>query len=354
MRNRVRILLLLLALFTAGYPVNAQNSFRIQRPVNAPSAGRLIPKLDETTPQATTTVKVTPAFPLSIDHSEYQGDVTDQTHMSGVDRTGLQGRNDDQAPWSLNSQRSQIQVGASDQAPFNLNSGRQRDLSQRELALLGTHDVCVIMDKSFSMGTRDCPSTSGDNWLTMLPISRWRWTFGQLHDLTRQMSRMPSKGITLVLFDKNYWVHHNVNLAQLPEIFDNYHPWNGTHLAPPLEDQFEEYFRRRAMGSVRPLLIAIITDGRPHDEEVLVPTIVQAVNRLRNPNEITITILQVGNDPKGQWFTEMLDRGLGGYGAKYHIVHTQTFPELQQSGLSRALLQAVDARRVIGAQPRAR
>jgi hypothetical protein len=238
--------------------------------------------------------------------------------------------------------------------PFALDAQHSAlwgNVTERERSLLGSHDVVVILDRSRSMDTRDCPAATPRQrpWnpalessvsRRLLSVSRWQWCVEQAFDLTRQTAGLPGGGVTLVLFDRDYDVFEKVGLNQFSQIMAATNVGGGTLIAPPLKSQLAEFFRRRASGSQRPLAMAIITDGDPHDTRAIRSAIIDATQKMRNPREISITILQVGTDSRGQMFLQMLN-DLVGEGARYDIVRTKPFSELLQVGLTRSLVDAI-------------
>lgn len=226
--------------------------------------------------------------------------------------------------------------------PFPLSGSQTRlpgDISDRELELLRSHDVVVIQDRSSSMGDKEHFPVSGRGSRKM---SRWKWCLSQAVDLTRQTARIPGGRITLVLFSSQYDVYENVTLQQVPYIFARNKIFIGTKIVPPLADQLDRYFQRRDAGTAKPLVIAIITDAIPQDDDDLKDLIVETTHRMRNPDEITITILQVGSEEDGQALLRKLDHRMVRKGAKFDIVKTKTFPQVLQAGLTRSLIEAIE------------
>lgn len=252
--------------------------------------------------------------------------------QSGLDDSDLESGAEDGNFQPRNAGLDQMQF-----AP-QINSTRLRgDLSDQELKQLATHDIVIMQDRSSSMGEKD--------YFPMVPdkISKWRWCMAQSMDLTRQTNRLPKFGFTLVVFSSQYDVYNNVRLQQLPQIIAGARNgiFIGTKLAPPMHDQLSQYFQRRATGRARPLIIAVITDGKPQDEHDLRDVIIQATQQMRNPNEIKIKFLQIGNDDEGTKKLHKLDMKLVNKGARFDIVHVESFGELANEGLPRALLRAI-------------
>lgn len=118
----------------------------------------------------------------------------------------------------------------------------------------------------------------------------------------------------------------------------------GTHLAEPLDHRLKAYFARRKPGS-KPMLLAVITDGVPapqYEPQMVVDTLVAATKQLREPNEVTVVFFQIGaSEYRGARFLSELDNGLVGYGAKYDIVRSFSFDQLQRLGLAKALVHSI-------------
>lgn len=217
--------------------------------------------------------------------------------------------------------------------PPILQGNVDRPVTQLELNFLGKHDIVLIIDKSASMRTPDCPGG----------LSRWDWCGQQTLALARQTNGFLPKGITIELFSTGTKIFTNVDMNQVPDIFRAFSPGGITREATAVRKVLADYFIRResSSGNVRPLIIAVITDGLPTNPEDLKDEIIRATHELRNPAEVRMTFLQVGCDPEGQNFVQTLDRFLVNEGAGYDIVASKTFPQLMRSGLTRALIDCI-------------
>jgi len=242
-------------------------------------------------------------------------------------------------------------------------------ITARDLQLLGQHDVAIVVDRSYSMRTPDCPGISSNpaagNWQRALAglvgpgagfgmsygmgnigMSRWEFVQSQTVALARQTEQVFPNGIMLVMFSSHAKVFKNVDLRQIPNIFSMTDTSGGTNTAEAIARPIEDYFARRQMtgGRVKPLVVAVITDGLPTNFDALEDVIVETTRQMRNPNEIKITFLQIGADRKG--FRQLSElQSLANVGAKYDIVNSKMFPQVVQSGLARSLVDAIEGRK---------
>ncbi len=225
-------------------------------------------------------------------------------------------------------------------------------VSDQRLSAIADYDVIVFIDASKSMSK----TLSGEaHWSPMeaaeLPAdvspseSRWQWCSDQTDSLSQQLHKAlkcpADKNLKVVLFNDRFKVFKNVDLSSVPTFFAANRPSGNTNANAALRSQLKEYFAARDQNeNVKPLLVAMITDGLPDDPFTLRQTIIDATKRMHNPNEIAITFLQVGVDPKATQYLRELDHGLGSR-AKYDIVTSKSFDQLNKSGLALALLDAV-------------
>ncbi len=233
----------------------------------------------------------------------------------------------------------------------------QVEVSKQELKMLGEHDVTLLIDKSGSMDTNDCPPPNKASKMSkylsiplMLTIgtnpfliTRWHWCQIQTMHFADLAQNYLDNGMTVVLFSSNFKVFDNVHFNDIETIFKVNHPGGGTNTTAALVSVIRHYFDARLTNSnVKPLVIAIITDGVPDNPYSLKRAIIEATYHMRNPNEISIAILQIGGSFFGYNFLKELDYGLVAQGAKYDIVSVKTFGLLEKIGLARGFVDAIE------------
>lgn len=258
------------------------------------------------------------------------------------------------AGFTLDINTVQTRPSAPQMTPSFASLGQQamtsfaKQLGPRELNLLSSRDVVILIDKSGSMGDRDCPAPA--RGLRFLPrigltdeaISRWEWCENELITMSQMASGALRQGIRVVLFASDQSVYDKVRFSEIPRIFKSTWPAGSTNAAPALRTQLEAYFANRVAGRSRPVVIAVITDGLPNNTRAVKKAIIDATASMQRPDEIAITFLQVGADRKGINLVHELDDDLVRQGAVFDIVDCKDFSDLLNVGLGRALADAIN------------
>ncbi|HEY9712889.1 MAG TPA: VWA domain-containing protein [Chroococcales cyanobacterium] len=227
---------------------------------------------------------------------------------------------------------------------------KHENFSKKDLSKLATHDVVLIIDKSHSMSKKDCLSSQlkmcGTPLLAqLLPsyVSRWNWCREQTVDLAKKTFGFIPNAVKVVLFSGNCHTYENADSKTIEALFSENEPKGATKTTEALRQELDQYFERKNQSatSVKPLLIAVITDGCPDQPYQLRSTIIKASQQMTRPEEVSITFLQVGNDTQGSKLLTDLDENLVAQNAQYDIVDVRPFSELRQIGLARALVNEI-------------
>lgn len=199
---------------------------------------------------------------------------------------------------------------------------------------LANFDLELIVDQSLSMRRRDCPGRT----------SRWDWCGMQLSNLSDQLAPYAPRGFTLTTFASEFQSYQNATARDVQQLFSGFRLGSGTRLAGPLDARLGHYFQTRNAHS-KPLLIVVITDGvpSPATEPMLVAgTLIAATRRMVRPDEVTVVFFQIGGgDQLGRFFLSQMDNTLVAAGAKYDIVRSVPFEQLERFGLTQSLVAAV-------------
>jgi len=202
---------------------------------------------------------------------------------------------------------------------------------QQVLKVLACYDLTLVIDSSGSMSTNDCPNG----------MSRWQWCQQQAKALVTSLRPYVKNNISIITFNDGFDVFEHVDLNAIDTIFEKIEPKGRTDLVDPLTYQFNRYFKGP---HDKPLLVAVITDGLPNrpseDPRLVRNSLIECTKNMDDANQVAVTFLQIGNFA-GQEQLIDLDENLVSNGARYDIVDTKTFDELQRIGLPTALVDAV-------------
>lgn len=242
------------------------------------------------------------------------------------------------------------------QANVSEDDAYETGLTQVELARLAAHDIVLLVDKSGSMSTADCPGKgSGSGAAKVASVvgpllvgaspfsaSRWSWCHSQTERMAKLTENVLPQGFSVVVFDSRFEVFPHVTVDGLADIFRKNRPGGGTNLAEPLDCVFRDYFnRKRTPGaSVKPLLIGVITDGCPNFPRPVHDVIIRATHSISNANDITIVFFLIGGqDHTGEEFVHDITHNLLREGASFNIVKSVSFHDLKKIGLAKALAE---------------
>ncbi len=201
-------------------------------------------------------------------------------------------------------------------------------VSQKQVRNIGdifaNHDLAIIVDRSGSMSTKDCPGG----------LSRWQWCSVQASALA-QAAAQASSSINVMFFNSQLDIFENVNPQSLPALFNNYAPSGGTILAAPLVAQLDRYFATRS----KPLIIVVITDGLPQDYNDLSAIMLDASDSLHYVGEVTISFLLIGNQVDAPQLRAWLGEREGGSIDKGGMVDVVSFRNTAHKGIKEVLFE---------------
>jgi uncharacterized protein YegL len=135
--------------------------------------------------------------------------------------------------------------------------------------------------------------------------------------------------------------YDNVTAARVGLVFRENEPCGSTDLAAVLKDAFDAHFARRTRGKWRPETILVLTDGEPDDQGAVFRAVLEASHRVQKDEDLAVSFIQIGNDPKARSFLEVLDDEIVAAGAPFDICDTVTLDEAESLGLTEVLLLAI-------------
>ena len=195
-----------------------------------------------------------------------------------------------------------------------------------------SYDIELIIDITGSMAWVD---GTGD-------LTKFQWCHEQVRNLAQQLAPY-HKTITITTFNTSHTTMEGCTPEKVEQIYATIEPSGNTDLVDPLVDRLNVALIKHKRNG-HPVLIVVITDGLPNvpkDPGVVNRALIDFTHQLSDPDEVVVTILQIGDTFEGRDFCIDLDDNLVNEGAKYDIVDTKTFAELKQEGLVKAMIDAV-------------
>ena len=228
--------------------------------------------------------------------------------------------------------RNPVYSGAAPSFPRELIMKKHLDPS--ELRQLSCFDISVLIDRSASMATQDCPGDIAPGRF----ISRWQWCKEQSAMLSHETAGAMPAGITIIPFADNWQRFAGVSPAGINGIFAAETPAGSTNLAGALQAELDRYFVERDRGyRQRPFMIAVITDGVPDSKTAVRRVIREAVRQMSRPDEIKIVFFLIGQDENGADFVDELAGRMKDEFVPLNIISQHSFREVHQIGLARSL-----------------
>ncbi|MBE9041612.1 VWA domain-containing protein [Oscillatoriales cyanobacterium LEGE 11467] len=199
--------------------------------------------------------------------------------------------------------------------------------------MLENRDYTLIIDKSGSMSTQDQAERK----------SRWEAVQESTFALAKKCEEFDPDGITVYVFSSRFRRYDNVTADKVTEIFQENEPVGRTDLFSVLKDALDNYFGRKSRGEAKENgeIFLVITDGEPNDRKGVMKLLIEASRQIDKDEELGISFVQVGNDPKVTEFLKALDDRLEGAGAKFDIVDTVPLDRMKGATLSEVLLNAI-------------
>lgn len=208
------------------------------------------------------------------------------------------------------------------------------EMENSNMEKLKNRDYVLVIDKSGSMATKDCPNGK----------SRWEYVQETTLAMAAKITELDPDGITVVPFASTFKMYENTTAEKVASIFKENEPGGGTTLAPVLNKIFSDYQARKKSLSTKANgeMLLVVTDGEPSDQNEVAKAIIAFGNTLDNADdEYGIGFFQVGKDAGAAAFLKYLDDNLTSKGAKHDIVDCKTFDEIEAIGMTEALTQAL-------------
>lgn len=198
---------------------------------------------------------------------------------------------------------------------------------------LANRDYYVLIDKSGSMSTRDCPGGK----------TRWSYAEESTEALARKCNEFDPDGITVVPFSSAYRVYENTTPEKVADVFKENEPIGSTNLTDALQWTFDNHLKQKTNGTLKAngSMVVVITDGQPDDENGVARSIVNFTKQIPSRDEFGLSFVQIGSDAHARDYLERLDSHLSTEGAKLDIVNAKTMADVEKVGMIETLLSAL-------------
>lgn len=160
------------------------------------------------------------------------------------------------------------------------------------------------------------------------PPTRWEKAVMCLNGIIHQVVKIDPDGVDVYCFPgvggdgtvDDYL--HIKGPEGVEKLVNTREPGGSCNMGQAMDMVFKGAFER---GFERPCSVLVFTAGRPEDHEQLCQNIQNAANAVKNPGDLTITFVQVGDDQWATGFLEHLDKNLtltSAYGDTIDLVDT--------------------------------
>jgi len=182
----------------------------------------------------------------------------------------------------------------------------------------------MIVDKSGSMESKHHD------------VSRWHDAKRATEQMSERIERFRTPwGMKLYLFSSPgaHPKYEGLRTCEdIHKIFHHMHPGGSTDLAGVIRQAFADHF---AGGMQEHFLI--VTDGVPDNRDEVIAALISGINRLRDENELGVTIMQVGNDHDAADFLHELQDCLTEKGARFNVVDCITHHQYHGRSLAQVI-----------------
>jgi hypothetical protein len=212
------------------------------------------------------------------------------------------------------------------------------ELTEAETATLQGRDYTMIL----------CRTTGPTDNRSALDRA-WKSAYRSIQALLTICEKIDQDGVILYTAchpkqcAQGFQRYDRVNSQSLSDVLIANYPPDCLDFSSTLHAALGDYFQRRAQGKTKPngeTIIALI-DGEPGNRSAIARMIVQATEQISHGEELSIGLLQVGDDPLATGFFTVLDNDLHLAGAKFDIVDTQKIEEITPENLCHFLIKMI-------------
>ena len=175
---------------------------------------------------------------------------------------------------------------------------------------------------------------------SMFP-SRWNQAKKALEYLAPAACKCDPDGITLFFFSNGFNEINNVKTSEdVMKHFNN--TKNQIRGSTDLGKVLNAALKPDSVPRKKPETILVITDGEPDDRDHVEKAIILATDKyMQCDNDLSVTIVQVGDDQSAMKWLQELDDGLTKKGAKFDIVDILTAEELAKHDFAAIVAKSI-------------
>jgi Mg-chelatase subunit ChlD len=210
---------------------------------------------------------------------------------------------------------------------------------EQKRSLFRNTDVVLLVDRSASMLTPDCPGLK----------TRWEVCKDAAVTLATDATKYGNGSLTVVLFDAGHETFRNVTAEMAKHLFETEDLGMGTDIADALRSELDPFMvDHGALADKRRMVVAVLTDGAPPAPQLKELTegqtrtvIEQASQRIHDPGALRISFFRIGSDPDGDDFFRSLPGKLRLEGVNSAMVRCSELGNDAGHGLMEALINSV-------------
>jgi len=169
------------------------------------------------------------------------------------------------------------------------------------------------------------------------PPTRWEKAVIGLDKIVVQVVKVDPDGVDIVCFGGDEgaeWFRNIKNTKGLEEMVSDMKPSGACNMGAAMDECLNDAFEKDL--TKRPVAILVLTAGKPDDADELDATLLKAVNRIADTCEecpLSVTFVQIGNDPSATEYMEHLDNHIqaecAANGETFDLVDTIKHEEIQ-------------------------
>jgi len=162
-----------------------------------------------------------------------------------------------------------------------------------------------------STTTRTSQSSSKQRRASGPPPTRYEKAVISLDKIVHSVVKVDPDGVDIVCFggeEEADWYRNIKNTKGLEKIVNDKRPEGTCRMGAAMDEAIKDAFDKDM--TKMPVSILVLTAGRPDDADELDDTLINAVSRIADSCEscpLSVTFVQIGNDPKAEEYLNHLD-----------------------------------------------